>query len=91
MITVRKMDRRYTGHETFGHRIEFSGADRVEQFLRSRNWCMEKFGASAEIELFDNEVFVSTPFWAWSSHNGYVIFLRDVALSQYLFMKETFE
>lgn len=91
MITVRKMDRRYKGHETFSHRMEFSGADRVEQFLRSRNWCMEKFGPSAEIELIDNQVFATTPFWAWSSHEIYTLYLRDVALSQYLFMKETFE
>jgi hypothetical protein len=85
------MDRRYNGHETFSHRIEFSGAGRVEQFLRSRNWCIEKFGASAEIFMFNNQVFATTPFWAWESEHSLVIYLRDAALSQYLFVKETFE
>ena len=91
MITVRKMDRRFNGYGTFSHRIEFAGRGYLTQFLKTRNWCMEKFGPSAEISLIFSEVFVNTPFWAWESEHNKVIYLRDVAFSQFLLMKESFE
>jgi hypothetical protein len=91
MIHVRKMDGRFNGYGTFSHRIEFSGQGWLYQFLRARNWCTEKFGPSAEIDLVFCEVFPNTPFWAWESKNNKVIYLRDVAFSQFLLTKEQFE
>jgi hypothetical protein len=91
MIHVRKMDRRFNGHGTFSHRIEFKGQGYISQFLRVRNWCMEKFGPSAEISLIYCDVFPNTPFWAWESEHSMVIYLRDVAFSQFLLQKESFE
>ena len=91
MINVRKMDRRFNGFGTFSHRIEFVGKGYLSQFIRVRNWCMEKFGPSAEISLISSEVFVTVPFWAWESEHNKVIYLRDVAFSQFLLQKESFE
>lgn len=52
---------------------------------------MEKFGPSAEISLIYCDVFPNTPFWAWESEHSMVIYLRDVAFSQFLLQKESFE
>lgn len=91
MIHIRKLDQRFNGYGTFTHRVEFKGSGFLSEFIRTRNWCMEKFGPSAEINLISSEVFINTPFWAWESEHNKVIYLRDVAFSQFLLIKESFE
>ena len=90
-MELRQLDRRFAGHEMFTHRIEFTGRYHIDQFLRVRNWCFNTFGVSAEIGLLCSDVFEETPTWAWNTDNGYKIFIRGPALSQFLMIKEKFE
>lgn len=90
MMHVRKMDKRYDGHDRFTHRVEFLGYNNEERkrdqirWVKARNWLWQNFGPSAELNLardwlFDGQV----PKWAWDAEKR-SLYLKDESLSLFL-------
>lgn len=91
-LKLTKLDRRYSGNTRFSHRVEFSGSwkSKAVNFVRARNWCWDRFGASAELDKL-YAVSDDTPLWAWESEHNTALYLRDTSLTQFLLIKEQFE
>lgn len=53
-IVIRKLDKRFTGHRDFSHRVEFRGptVEKALKYIEVRNWCWERLGPGFERDIF---------------------------------------
>lgn len=87
---VTKLNKRYTWHQHFSHRVEILrplritpvGPDRVRDFVMLRQWCWEQFGPSVETIYWEQlkiteQAHMSNSKWAWyiNTHDNYRTFL----------------
>ena len=82
-----KLDGRYRGHENFRWMID-CGANRMG-FLKIREWCVDAWGLSEELELWNHLWYtnegeyrsLANPHWAWFFDGNYPvkskIYIRD--------------
>jgi hypothetical protein len=95
-LVLRKLDRRYGGHDRFSHRIEFVAANRDfaglhRAWVSARIWLWESFGPSAELWCAHEKNFNGVqPKWAWDSDKS-AIYLKEEPLSAFLLKKEYWE
>lgn len=97
-ISVKKLDRRYDGHDLFTHRANFDIkglGDKVPyalRFVELRQYLWNKWGPSIEHELFwiIKRGAVPCPLWAWHGEE-FKFYLRDQALTEFLLIKERYE
>lgn len=92
-MNVVKLDRRYDGHDRFTHRVEFCGPydTRVRQWIESRNWLWQQFGASAELFCARADYFNDRqPVWAWDAEKS-SIYLKDEALAMFMLAFERWQ
>lgn len=85
---VTKLNKRYTWHQHFSHRVEvlrpFYNMDqqaRWANFFKFRNWCTDNFGISVEAFMWDKaQAFfpeLASEKWAWyvNVHDNYRTFI----------------
>jgi hypothetical protein len=95
-MELKRLDRRYEGHDRFTHRIEFSVMNRDYRavqlaWVHSRNWLWSVYGPSAEVAVARPDFFDGTqPLWAWESQK-FVIYLNESTLTAFLLKKEIWE
>lgn len=93
MMKVVKLDRRYDGHGRFSHRVEFigRGAERIQQWVKARNWLWTQFGPSAELFCARPDYFDGVqPKWAWDAEKS-SIYLANEAFTMFQLKKEFWE
>lgn len=96
MMTVKKLDRRYDGHQFFSHRVEFHGHPRdrtvyLRQWIRARNWLWSQFGPSSEQFCARSDFHNGQqPKWAWDSEKS-SIYLSQEAYTMFMLKKEFWE
>ena len=82
MLSIQKLDKRFAGHRDFQYRIGFIGyrQERVQQFLKVREWCWDTWGPGCERDYCYESVHKPIA-WTWFSENGdEYIYLKDNAL-----------
>ena len=92
-MNLKKLDKRYDGHDRFTHRVEFYGHSdlRIHQWVKSRNWLWQQFGPSGELHLAKPKYFEGVqPTWAWDSEKS-AIYLADQALALFLLKWESWQ
>lgn len=85
-IKLQKLDKRFDGHELFKYRATFTGQidDRLAEFSQARNWMIDTYGKSNELELHKdlsarNLTEHVNPTWVWKYNEqfGMYIYLCD--------------
>jgi hypothetical protein len=85
--TVKKLDRRYSGHRIFKYIVEpvydrkvLSEMSTVrERFVGWRDFCWTSFGPGMEREWavhLENIKRINQPKWAWDTNYGYRLYIR---------------
>lgn len=62
-MKLKKLDKRYKGHEHFKYLATFWHKDK-EKFCEVRNWCWQQWGPGCEID-FHHSVVNRSSSWSW--------------------------
>lgn len=97
-----KLNGNYTGHPHFKYALEYTGtrARHLLKFLKTRVWLHDRFGPSAEIDIWlhfyskhiisnDYEYDSITKSWAWQTTNHKLrIYVRDDAILSHFLLSQ---
>lgn len=93
-IKVTRLDKRHTGHQWYTHRATFDGNywSRVNNFCAARDWCVDRFGLSREINFIGHLRDKPRPVWAWQTEHSYLrLYLTEEAMTHFAFVMDKFK
>ena len=92
-LEIKKLDKRYDGHDRFSHRISFVGYDEktARTFVECRMFMWKAVGPSAELNHARPEYCGLQPKWAWRDFDGLYIYVKDEGFTTFMLAKERFE
>ena len=66
MIELTRLDRRMNGYGNFKFVVDYRyGKSNAYTFLQVRLWCTETFGASVELDAWEEYPDLRNQFWSW--------------------------
>ena len=93
-IKVARLDKRHTGHQWYTHRITFDGGfwSKVNNFCAARDWLVDQYGKSREVDFIGHLRDNVKPQWAWQTEYQYFrLYLTAEAMSHFALVMDRFK
>jgi hypothetical protein len=69
-MKLKKLDKRMTGYGIFMYSVDFSTHDDTHAFAEVRSWCIEQWGNSVEVDIWQRFRPLRNPAWSWERNHG---------------------